>query len=148
MSESDELTPQDHDHLRMLAMGHYVVGALTSLCGFFPIIHLVVGIGLVTGGFGEGRGQPPPPAMGAFFIVAALGMMGMFWGLAALLIVAGRNLRACRRRTFCFVTAVVACVFLQPFGLVLGILTIIVLARPSVRAAFERTAAAPSPIQF
>lgn len=58
---------------------------------------------------------------------------------------------ACRRRTSCVVTAVVGCVFFQPIGLVLGVLTILVLMRPSVVAAFERNApgaAAPGPVRF
>ncbi len=40
---------------------------------------------------------------------------------------------------FCLVMACVACLFM-PFGTVLGVFTIIVLARPSVQTLFSRPA--------
>jgi hypothetical protein len=41
----------------------------------------------------------------------------------------------------CFVVAAIECIFM-PFGTVLGVFTIIVLSRPSVKALFQSEAAA------
>ena len=139
---ANELTNEDIQHLRWLAIGHYVLGGLTVLCGFFPFIHLTVGIGLLTGQMGaDDPGQPE--LVGAMFVGIATLMIAMFWISAGLTIYAGRCLVARRRRTLCFVVAVLSCVFLQPIGLVLGIFSIIVLNRPSVKAAFDADGAVP-----
>jgi hypothetical protein len=53
---------------------------------------------------------------------------------------AGRNLAQQRRYTFCLVIAGLLCIFI-PFGTVLGVFTIVVLVRPSVKALFEQQAA-------
>ena len=61
------------------------------------------------------------------------------WAVAICVIVAGRFLARRVHYTFCLVVAAIACLFM-PFGTVLGVLTIIVLMRPSVKALFvERT---------
>lgn len=51
------------------------------------------------------------------------------------MILAGRALAQRRRYTFCLVIAGVACMFM-PFGTVLGVFTIIVLLRDSVKELF------------
>ena len=141
---NDELTAEDVNHLKMLAYGHYALGGLTVLCGFFPFIHLAVGIGMVSGEMG---GRPEP--MGFFFMAIATALIAFFWATAGLTIYAGRCLREQRRRTLCFVVAIVQCAFFQPLGMVLGIFSIIVLLRPSVRKAFERAdAGTAAPTSF
>ena len=52
------------------------------------------------------------------------------------LALAGRYLLQRTHYTFCLVVAAIACL-LMPFGTALGIFTIIVLMRPSVREMFE-----------
>ena len=143
-TRATELTEEDRNHLDWLAWGHYAVGGLSLLCGFFPIIHLTVGIGMLTGRMGQGT----PTPMGAIFVAVALVIMGMFWGIAALIIYAGRCLRARTKRTLVFVVAVLQAAFFQPFGLVTGILTIIVLSRPAVKAAFDEDDAIAGPRRF
>ena len=48
---------------------------------------------------------------------------------------AGRSLARHRRYTFCLVVAAILCLFV-PFGTLLGVFTIIVLVRSTVRARF------------
>ena len=57
-----------------------------------------------------------------------------------IMILAGRFLAARRRHLFCIVIAGIACMFM-PMGTVLGIFTIIVLMRPSVKELFTESAA-------
>src|SRR5690606_24795809 len=43
------LTPQDEEHLRLLAIFHYVVAGITALFSLIPIAHITVGILMVMG---------------------------------------------------------------------------------------------------
>jgi hypothetical protein len=139
------MTRADRDHLRTLAICHYVLGGLCFVFGSFPIIHLVIGIAIVTEVIPmQQQGNAPFPAelFGWFFIAIASFMIVFYWSLEVGLIVAGHSLRQRKRHTLCLVVAGAACLF-QPLGLVLGIFTFIVLLRPGVREAFEPVRAEP-----
>jgi hypothetical protein len=58
--------------------------------------------------------------------------------------VAGRMLQRRRGYTYCVVMAAIACAF-TPIGAVLGVFTLIVLLRPSVKALFRRGDACAEP---
>ena len=125
---------QDEEHLRLLSIFHYVVGGMTAFFACFPCIHLVVGIAMVSGVFGE---KGPPLLVGWLFVVIPAIMILIGWTLALVIFVAGRFLSRRINYTYCFVVAAVECVFM-PVGTVLGIFTIIVLNRTSVRALFHK----------
>jgi hypothetical protein len=57
------------------------------------------------------------------------------WALAAAVFMAAWCLKNRRRYIFCLVVAGFEC-FFAPFGTVLGVFTILVLSRPSVKALF------------
>lgn len=40
---------EDLEHLRLLSIFHYVVAGLSGLAACFPIIHLAIGISMLTG---------------------------------------------------------------------------------------------------
>ena len=61
-------------------------------------------------------------------------------GYALSLFLAARYLAARRRHMFCVVVAAISCAF-SPLGTVLGVFTLIVLYRPSVREQFSSRAA-------
>ena len=71
--------------------------------------------------------------LGAFFILLG-------WVFAVLVLVAGRLIARRKYYTFCFVVACVECLFM-PFGTVLGVFTILVLNRQSVKELFNPRAA-------
>lgn len=125
---------QDAEHLRLLSIFHYVVAGVAGLFALFPTFHLLMGIFMVSGTF-AGTEEPAPALFGWFFILFAAGWIGCGIAFAVALAVAGRDLRLRRRYTFCLVMAALACCFM-PFGTVLGVFTIVVLMRPSVRASF------------
>ena len=132
------LSREDEEQLKILSIAHYVVDGLQTLFGCFPVFHLGMGIWLLTSPeMQKAKDGPPAALFGAFFIGFALLWMLTAWSLAGLLVVAGRSLAQRRRRTLCFVAAGLAAVMCMPFGTVLGVFTIIVLMRPSVREAFE-----------
>lgn len=144
-TEAPPLSREDADHLRWLSISHYVLGGLTVICGFFPIIYLVMGIAMLTGNFND---HGDPPFVGGILIAIAMVGMLLIWGTAALLFAAGRSLRACRRRGLCLAAAILACIVLQPMGTVLCAFTMIVLFRSSVREAFEANDPRSTPTRF
>lgn len=129
---------QDEEHLRLLSIFHYVCAGLIALFACIPIFHLVFGLLMIFRPevFGPSRNQPPA-FVGWVFAVLGGAFILMGWIFAGLLVRAGRCLARRRHYMFCFVIACIACVFM-PFGTILGVFTLIVLIRPSVKNLFER----------
>ena len=134
----------DRQHLELLAIFHYIVGGVAALFSLLPIFHLFFGWTMITRGFDGRRGDPMEVALGWLFLAFATAAIVLGLAFAACLVVAGRSLARTRNYTFCLVVACLACLFM-PFGTVLGILTILVLMRPSVRTAFGHPLSPPSP---
>lgn len=73
---------------------------------------------------------------GVIFVVGATIFILSGWTLAVLLFIAGRCLARRKRHLFCLVVAGISCLFM-PFGTILGVFTMVVLLRPSVKAQFQ-----------
>ena len=127
------LTPQEEQHLQLLAIFPYIVGGLTALFACFPLIHLTIGLVMVFGGFSGN--QAPPAFVGWLFIILGGGFFLVGQSLAICIIIAGRFLAQRRHYLFVFVVACCECLFM-PFGTVLGVFTIVLLSRESVKSAF------------
>ena len=135
---------QDEEQLRLLSVFHYVVGGLSGLFSLFPVIHLVIGLMIVfSPQTFPGKPGDAPPAFVGWLIVGFVAMMILF-GLAvsASIVFAGRSLARRRHYTFCLVIAGIECMFM-PFGTVLGVFTIVVLMRESVKPLFQESSSAP-----
>jgi hypothetical protein len=127
----------DEEHLRLLSIFHFILGGLYAIFACIPLLHLALGIGMVTGGISEPRGSPfPLRFMGGFFIVFSLLFIILGWSYSISMIMAGRRLRQRRAYTYCMVMAALTCAQV-PLGTCLGVFTIVVLARPSVKLMFE-----------
>ena len=114
-----------------------IVGGITALFSSMFIAHVVMGIVLaVSPDSFPSHGKGPPPAMGWVFAIMGGAFVLAGWTIAALLIVAGRAIGRRRRYTLCFIVAALACL-MMPFGTVLGVFSLIVLNRPSVKLLFE-----------
>jgi hypothetical protein len=129
---------RDEEHLRLLSIFHYVVAALGALFSFFPLIYAAMGIFFVVMSHhsaGKPGAEPPPEFLGWMFIV--LGAIGVLIGLALsiCILIAGHSLARRKHYWFSFVVACIECIFM-PFGTVLGVFTIIVLVRESVKKLF------------
>ncbi|HEX4965635.1 MAG TPA: hypothetical protein VF173_32795 [Thermoanaerobaculia bacterium] len=126
---------QDAEQLQVLSVFHYVVAGLVALFACIPIIHLGLGLAMVTG-YGdfahEDRGLA---VVGSFLVVVGAVFILLGWTFAVCLALAGRWLQQRRHYTFCLVVAAFSCTFM-PFGTVLGVFTILVLMRPSVKTLF------------
>lgn len=135
------LINRDEEHLRLLVIFHYVCAGLAACFACLPIIHLIIGLLMLLRPqvFGPGKDQPPP-FVGWLLVLIASGLILAGWTFAGCLAWAGRCLGRRRHYLFCLIMAGVACLFM-PFGVVLGVFSIIVLVRPSVKALFVQPAA-------
>ncbi len=129
---------QDEEQLKLLSIFHYVVGGLAGLFALLPIVHLVFGLMIVFSPetFPGKPGDSPPALLGWFFVGIALAAILFGLALAASIVVAGRSLAKQTRYTYCLVVAGIECMFM-PFGTVLGVFTIVVLMRESVKPLFH-----------
>lgn len=128
----------DEEHLRLLSIFHYVVAGLGAVFSLIPVMHILMGVGMLTGGF-DGPATPQEGRIFGWFFIA-MGSALFLGGLtfSACLAFAGHALARRERYTFCLVMAAVACA-LFPFGTILGVFTIIVLQKQPVRELFGRT---------
>lgn len=134
----------DVDQIKLLSIFHFVVAGLLALLAMVPLIHLSIGVAIVSGALKGARGEVAPVWIG--WILIAMASLAILVGLsvAGCTAAAGYRLRSFRSYTFCLVVAGVLCIFF-PLGTALGVFTIIVLVRPSVKAKFGSVAAATTP---
>jgi len=139
------MVSQDDEHLRILSICHYVYGGVQAAFACIPLIHVAIGLFMLLGGVMAGSDDAAPLAIiGGLFAVIGAAAVLFGWAVAACVIYAGRCLAQRKYHTFCFVIAAICCLSI-PFGTVLGVFTIIVLSRPSVKALFE-TGRPPEPV--
>lgn len=130
------MNPEESNQLNMLSMFHYVVGGVLALLSCMPFIHVFMGLMIVSGTFfGESASGSPPTAFGWMFVIMGSIFILFGWSSAILILIAGKKLKARRNRMFCMVVAGVECVFM-PFGTILGIFTLLLLNKESVKHAF------------
>jgi hypothetical protein len=131
----------DLQHLKALSICHYVLGGLTAVFSSIFLIHVGMGIMLITSPstMSGGGGPPPPPFMGWMFLMIGSGAVLVGWTFSALVITAGRFLARRKHHLFCLIVAGVSCAWV-PLGTALGVFTLIVLLRPSVKELFQAAA--------
>jgi cytochrome bd-type quinol oxidase subunit 2 len=135
---------QDKEHLRLLAIFHYVVAGLAALFSFFPLLYTTVGaifIFAARHGTPKPGEEPPPEFIGWIFAIVGSLLFLLGIAIAICILIAGRSLAKRTRYWFALVVACIECLFI-PFGTLIGVFTIIVLSRESVKALFS-TAQAP-----
>jgi len=132
---------QDAEHLRLLSIFHYIVGGLAAPFSFFPLLYTTVGAIFIfvarhPAAAGPKPGEELPPEF-IGWIFAVIGSLLFLLGIAIAIciLIAGRSLAKRTRYWFAFVMACIECLFI-PFGTILGVFTIIVLSRESVKALF------------
>ena len=129
-----EPADQDAQHLRLLSIFHYLLAGFTILFSFIPVLYILLGWFMLTGRMDSGS-SPPPEALGWLMVALGGGLTGLGLLFACGLVLAGRFLARRRHHVFCMVIAAIACTFM-PLGTVLGVFSLIVLSRDSVRASF------------
>ena len=125
----------DLEHLRLLAIFHYIIGGVAALFALFPLIHVGIGLWMLFSPEAlneQQQGGPPVEMIGYLF--AGLGLLFVLIGetMAGLIIYSGRQIRKRKKYLVTFVVSCVMCMLI-PFGIILGVFTIIVLSRDSVK---------------
>jgi hypothetical protein len=137
---------QDEEHLQLLAIFHYVAAGLAAVFSFFPLLYTTIGVIFIFAAR-HGTAKPgeelPPEFLG--WIFAAIGLVLFLLGvaMAICILIAGRSLAHRKRYSFAMVMACIECLFI-PFGTILGVFTIVILSRQSVKGLFS-TATLPTP---
>ncbi len=133
---------EDEGHLNNLAVGHYVVGAIMVAFSCLPLLHLGMGIAMMAGAFPveaeiEGNIEVAPNLFAWMFII--MGALSFLLGQAVSIgvIVSGRFLKQRKNYMYSFVLSCLICFFV-PVGTILGVFTIIVLSRESVKQLYGR----------
>jgi hypothetical protein len=132
-------TNQDEEHLKLIAVFHFVVAGLEAVLGLLPVIHVAMGIAMLTGYWPTPTSPssgPMPDFMGWMFTIMGGAFILFYETLAFFTLLAGLSIRKRRRWLFCLVVAGVGCLNM-PIGTTLGVFTFLVLLRPSVKALFE-----------
>lgn len=128
----------DEGHLDLLSIFHFVGAGLALLGLLFLLLHYAMFQTLFDNPkMWQGQQQGPPPeeffaAFQWFYLI-----FGVWFAVSlALNVISGLYLRARRHWTFSLVVGGVNCLHI-PLGTVLGVFTIIVLMRDSVRELYE-----------
>ena len=129
----------DDDHLRLLAIFHFVGAGLAVLgLGFLALHYGFMRFFFLNPDMWKNQKQPgmDPGQFFAFFQWFYLLFALWFVASGVLNLLSGLYLRRRTHRTFSMVVAGFNCVHM-PLGTVLGVFTLIVLLRESVRTAYE-----------
>jgi hypothetical protein len=137
---------QDQEHLRLLSIFHYVMAGFACLLPLFSLIYIGLGVLELSGKMPASPGARGSGELVTGWLFVGMGSLFFLMGAvgAVLNILAGRALAKRERRNLCLVVACLNCLHM-PLGTLLGVFTLIVLARPTVKSAFEEAAAAGSP---
>lgn len=150
---------RDAEHLRLLALFHYIYGGIVIALSCLFIFHIVFGVvalknpGIFTppappaaatrpGTAVAAPAQPPPKLFGYMFLCMGTGALLLGWTVGGLTIYAGRCIGRRKNWVFVLVMAGVNCLS-APFGTLLGVFTFVVLLRDSVKPLFGRAPSVP-----
>src|ERR1700681_3775316 len=102
---------EDEQHLRLLSIFHYVVGALAALFALFPLIHLTVGWFLIHAPPPAAQQHDGPPLAMIGWLFVLFGAVFFLAGesIAACIVAAGWFIRSRTRYWFVFVMACLQC---------------------------------------
>lgn len=145
MSEADvRQAIVDEEHLRLLSIGYLISGCLDAFFSLLGLFYIFLGVflsSIIARTSAASAQGPPPEFVGWIFGVLGVAILLIMAASSMLKILVYRSLRRHRSRILCMVVAALSCIWI-PYGTVLGVLTFMVLARPSVIRRFEETRAA------
>ena len=127
----------DTQHLKLLSLFHYIVGGAIAAFSSLFLGHVGIGLFALLKPHSFAPGGQEDPAFGwLFLIIGSLAVLGG-WSLATCVVLAGRFIARRKHYMFCVIVAGVEAVLCNPFGTALGVFSLIVLLRSSVKSLFE-----------
>jgi hypothetical protein len=121
-------------HLRMLSGCYYLIAAALMVMGGFLLLYVGGCIAAVSGALDKAPRADQMKWVSLFIgILVVIDLL--IWAMVGCFILAGRSLVGRQRYIFCVVMAALVCV-LPPLGTILGLCTMLVLMRESVKELF------------
>ncbi|MDZ4179906.1 MAG: hypothetical protein U1E29_11865 [Coriobacteriia bacterium] len=136
LDQSERQAIVDQEHLKLLPLYYWVSGGFLGAYALFMLAYFIfIGVMFTSLSF-EDAASAPPPAFGWMFI--GMGVAGFLFVAAfvAVKVLAGFWIAKRKNRVGVMIAAGLSCLEF-PYGTLVGVLTFIVLARPSVTALFE-----------
>ena len=137
--EIDRQSIVDEEHLKLLSLGYMISAGFAAFFALFGLVYVVMGIivgyAIAHGPPGK-NGEPPPAFIGLIFAAAGFAIFIIAMSVAFARYWAARCVKQRKSRTFCMVIAAISCLEF-PYGTALGVLSFMVLGRPSVVKLFE-----------
>ncbi|WP_254507100.1 hypothetical protein [Anatilimnocola floriformis] len=131
---------QDGEQLQLLGILYFVLAGLASLGACVPFVYFGIGLAFVGGAAVQDSAEASAgmAAFGGFVFVIGLIVLAIFLVQIVCLFLTGWFLITGRCHLFCFING---CLLLMhaPFGTALGVFTIIVLSRDTVKQRFAAT---------
>lgn len=129
---------EDNEHLKLLSIFHYVVGGMGCLFACMPLIHMGLGFMFIIAPeqLTQNGGESPPEFIGWLFFLMGLVFFLVGQSVAMAIIISGRFIATRKNHLYSFVIGCIECAFF-PFGTVLGVFTIMVLSRESVKEIYS-----------
>jgi len=132
-----QLVDRDDEHLRLLRIGYYIQAGMVAFFSLFALLYVFLGAVFFSGVIpANQRGAFEPRQFGLIFAGIGVALFAIGVAFALLSWLTAQYLRDRRHWTFCIVIACLTCLQF-PWGTALGVLTILVLSRPEVKALFE-----------
>ncbi|MEO0984602.1 MAG: hypothetical protein AAFY20_03530 [Cyanobacteria bacterium J06639_14] len=133
----EDINQKDLEHLRLLSLFHYVLGGVVAALSLFSLLHISVGLAFLLSPetYSQSDGTEFAAEFGLMFLAGGLAVLIIGLTLALCLIISGRSLAKRKRYWFSFVVACIECINV-PMGTVLGVFTLIVLCRESVKSLY------------
>lgn len=128
---------KDRKYLKLLSIFHWVFGGIAAALSMLPLFYVSIGLSYIL------RSDELPPSdtgltysdLGWLLLIGSLVFFFYALTLSICVIASGRFLAKRKRYEFSFIVACIECTF-TPVGLILGIYTIIVLSKKSVKALY------------
>jgi hypothetical protein len=134
MAEKNKFN-SDLYHLELLSIFHYVVGGAMYLFGGILFFYFVRGLIIIFTSVKSSSGEDSLGVLFCLIYVIFFIVIVLYWTLATLIVKTGRGLAQLKSYKFCVIIAAIECIFVT----LLGVLTVIVLLRPSVKELFNGT---------
>jgi hypothetical protein len=146
-SDMIPLTEQDAEHLGLLVVFHYLFGAVGMVFTLPSVVFLVMGVQALTGRMEliDATGASASTSDTWLLVIVATAWFVAGLTLSTCVLLAARFIRRCERYYFCLGVAAAACVVF-PVGTTLGVLTILLLQRQTVKATFLEQTPGLSPV--
>ncbi|MDD3118504.1 MAG: hypothetical protein PHQ27_04960 [Victivallales bacterium] len=127
-------------YLHIIAISFHIFGALLTLLVLMPILQIIIATAIISSGGGN---NPPPLSFDMLLLIMNLSFMTAMASLAGCSFYTGHCIAERKHHLFCLVVSALVCLMF-PWGTALGILAVILLAQPEVKAEFNLSGPNPT----